>query len=197
MYRLTLALLLLSSTALAAPHVVGPQACQGNCPNWQNELTERPSVDGGAVNVPIDVSLMTKATANAKADADARATSSSNAAGGDASASVGDIVGGDVSTSVANAINFESVASTAYAAGLTASAGTCMGSTSVGGQGVSFGISVGSTWSDDDCNRRRYSAILQSLGETEAAIQLLCFNREVQLVLARCLPIALINQLAK
>lgn len=43
---------------------------------------------------------------------------------------------------------------TAYSAPLVASNGSCMGSTSGGAQGASFGFSVGTTWKDDDCDRR-------------------------------------------
>lgn len=191
--------LLLSTAAMAAPapHVQGPSACQGNCPNWHNGDIGDDPVDGGHFNI--------NPVANAAANSAAEASSSAMAEGGNATATGGNAAanalggaGGDggaasLSGGINNAINFEAAASTAYAAALTASAGTCMGSSSVGGQGVGFGLSIGSTWQDDDCNRRRYSAILQSLGESEAAIQLLCLNKEVRSVLARCLPIGAIG----
>lgn len=44
--------------------------------------------------------------------------------------------------------------SSAFAPGLTSSIETCMGSTSIGGQGVGFGLSIGSTWTDDACQAR-------------------------------------------
>lgn len=185
---LLLVLLLMSSPALAAgPHVVGPQACQGNCPNWHNELSDGDSVDGGPITVSNSVVNTNTNQSTSQASSNSNSTSRAEATGGNA---VANAVGGVASADgeVSNVINFERSAATAYAAALTASAGTCMGSSSVGGQGVGFGVSIGSTWNDDDCNRRRYSAILQSLGETEAAIQLLCLNKEVKSVLARCRP---------
>ena len=68
--------------------------------------------------------------------------------------------------------------SSATAPGLSSSNGTCMGSTSAGAQGMSFGLSFGSTWNDDDCNRRYYGALAQSLGLKKVAIALYCQNED-------------------
>src|SRR6185295_11596088 len=40
---------------------------------------------------------------------------------------------------------------TAYSAALAVSEDTCMGSSSIGGQAVSFGLTIGTTWTDDNC----------------------------------------------
>lgn len=69
---------------------------------------------------------------------------------------------------------------TAYAAGLTASNGTCMGSTSAGGQGMSFGFSVGTTWKDGSCDRRYNAQALAAVGQSKAAVALLCQDPEIK-----------------
>jgi hypothetical protein len=56
---------------------------------------------------------------------------------------------------------------TAYAAPLVSSNGTCMGSSSGGVQTGAVGITVGTTWKDDDCDRRYDAASLVSLGTEE------------------------------
>jgi hypothetical protein len=66
------------------------------------------------------------------------------------------------------------VASTSYAPGLVASDDTCMGSSSVGGQGMTFGFSVGTTWRDSDCVRRKDARFLAVVGERNAALALMC-----------------------
>lgn len=68
---------------------------------------------------------------------------------------------------------------TAYAAPLAASNGTCMGSSSVGGQGVTVGVSFGTTWTDAECNRRYNSIRMQELGQTAAAVALMCQDADV------------------
>lgn len=69
---------------------------------------------------------------------------------------------------------------TAYAAGLTASNGTCMGSTSAGGQGMSFGFSVGTTWKDSGCDRRYNAQALAAVGQAKAAVALLCQDPDIK-----------------
>lgn len=68
---------------------------------------------------------------------------------------------------------------TAYAAPLVAGTGTCMGSTTVGGQGMTIGISVGSTWEDHGCTMRSNAATLYSLGQQKAAVALLCQDKSI------------------
>lgn len=69
--------------------------------------------------------------------------------------------------------------SSAIAAPLAASNGTCMGSTSAGAQGVTIGLSVGTTWTDAECNRRYNSIRMQELGEKAAAVALMCQDSDV------------------
>lgn len=68
---------------------------------------------------------------------------------------------------------------TAYAAPLTASNGTCMGSTSVGGQGVTIGLSLGTTWTDSSCDMRYDAEALRAAGQPAAAVARLCQKPEI------------------
>jgi len=68
---------------------------------------------------------------------------------------------------------------TAYAAGLTASNGTCMGSSSIGGQGMSLGLSFGTTWKDTGCDRRYNAQALAAVGQAKAAVALLCQDADI------------------
>lgn len=65
-------------------------------------------------------------------------------------------------------------ASTAVAPGLSSSNDTCMGSTSAGVQGASFGVSIGTTWHDDNCKMLKNSREMWNMGYRGAAIKLLC-----------------------
>jgi len=73
--------------------------------------------------------------------------------------------------------NFRTAA-TAYAAPLAASNGTCMGSSSVGAQGT-FGLSFGTTWTDDSCDMRYDAESLRALGQPVAALARLCQKPEI------------------
>ncbi len=68
---------------------------------------------------------------------------------------------------------------TAYAGPLTATEDTCMGSTSGGAQGMSFGLSVGSTWTDEECVRRKNATFMHNIGQREIAMIMMCENKSV------------------
>jgi hypothetical protein len=55
-----------------------------------------------------------------------------------------------------------------------------MGSSSIGGQAVSFGLTLGTTWTDDNCQRLKNSRQLVALGYHRAATALMCFNEDVK-----------------
>jgi hypothetical protein len=74
--------------------------------------------------------------------------------------------------------------STAYAPPLAVGEDTCMGSSSVGGQGVGFGISFGTTWTDENCQRLKNSRQLAALGYRKASVALLCVNDDVARAMA-------------
>ena len=64
----------------------------------------------------------------------------------------------------------------AFAAPLTSSNDTCMGSSSVGGQGVSFGFSAGSTWTDTNCVMLKNAREMHNMGWKEAAFARMCMD---------------------
>jgi hypothetical protein len=53
----------------------------------------------------------------------------------------------------------------------------CMGSSTVGGAGVGFGFSVGSSWTDDECGIRETSRSFSGLGKGEDALKVLCTSK--------------------
>ena len=146
--------------------------------------TASPTAYGGSA----DSRSTSTALSTATAASNSVAVQGQIARGGDATSSSG---GNTVSGSQANEQNITVTgdtvtyqesrrpASTAYAAPLTAANGTCMGSTSAGGQGVTFGVSFGTTWTDSGCDARYDAQALNALGMREAAIERLCQKGEV------------------
>ena len=55
-----------------------------------------------------------------------------------------------------------------------------MGSSSIGGQAVGFGLTLGTTWTDTNCQRLKNSRQLASLGFSRAAVALVCADEDVQ-----------------
>jgi len=76
-------------------------------------------------------------------------------------------------------------ASTAYAAPIIATEDTCMGSSSVGAQGMAFGLSVGTTWRDHNCQRLKNARELAHMGYDNAAVALLCVDGDVRRAMTR------------
>jgi hypothetical protein len=74
---------------------------------------------------------------------------------------------------------------TAYSAALATSEDTCMGSSSIGAQAVSFGLTLGTTWQDDNCRRLKNSRQLVALGYHRAATALMCFDEDVSAAMER------------
>jgi hypothetical protein len=56
---------------------------------------------------------------------------------------------------------------------------TCMGSTSIGGAGVGFGFSIGTTWRDTACVRRLDARQMSALGYNLAAKEMMCDSSAV------------------
>ena len=103
---------------------------------------------------------------NASANANANSNSSANSSGGDGgSSSVS--VGGD-----------EAAASGAAPVYLTSSNDTCMGSSGIGGQGMSFGFSLGTTWTDSNCIMLKNARELKVQGHEKAAKARLCMDED-------------------
>ncbi|MBL8781685.1 MAG: hypothetical protein JNL06_12190, partial [Alphaproteobacteria bacterium] len=84
-----------------------------------------------------------------------------------------------------NTYNERAPVNTAYAAGLSAGEDTCMGSSSIGAQAVSFGLSIGTTWQDDNCRRLKNSRQMVALGYHRAATALMCVDADVEAAMAR------------
>lgn len=74
---------------------------------------------------------------------------------------------------------YEYPASTATGPALTSGNDTCMGSTSIGGQGMSFGFSLGTTWIDRNCIRLKNANALNRMGHKNAALALLAIDEDV------------------
>jgi len=53
----------------------------------------------------------------------------------------------------------------------------CMGSSTVGGAGVGFGLSVGHSWTDDECGIRETSRSFNGLGMKDDALKVLCMSK--------------------
>jgi len=68
---------------------------------------------------------------------------------------------------------------TAYAAPVVASNGTCMGSSSGGGQGAAIGISFATTWTDNSCDIRYDAEALRAAGLQRAAQARLCQKADI------------------
>lgn len=89
------------------------------------------------------------------------------------------------STSNANntSVTFEGArlpASTAVAPTIFSGSDTCMGSSSAGGQGMAFGFSFGTSWTDKNCVRLKNSRHLLELGFDAAAIHIMCQDKSVR-----------------
>lgn len=88
---------------------------------------------------------------------------------------------GNVSNSFVN----KEAASSANAPALTSSNDTCMGSSSGGAQGTGFGISLGSTWTDEDCVRRKDARFLHNIGLNDTALALMCEKKSVRMAILK------------
>lgn len=101
---------------------------------------------------------------NASANAGAVAGSNASSSGGD---------GGSSSVYVEGN---EAAASSAAPVYLTSSNDTCMGSSGIGGQGMSFGFSLGTTWTDSNCIMLKNARELKAQGHDKAAKARLCMD---------------------
>lgn len=53
----------------------------------------------------------------------------------------------------------------------------CMGSSQIGGAGIGFGFSIGSSWTDDECGIRETARSFNSFGMKEDAVKVLCSSK--------------------
>jgi hypothetical protein len=161
---LLVSLLLASGSLLTPAYAAG---CEGDCApanvanaNANSNSNSAASANSGVSKVINNHDLRTSAQAASSSDNANNATQSVNFA-----------------AQARNPVN------TAYAAPLVAGEDTCMGSSSIGGQGVGFGISIGTSWTDENCQRLKNSRQLASLGYQKAAVMLLCINDDVALAM--------------
>lgn len=70
--------------------------------------------------------------------------------------------------------SYRAAASTAYAPPIAPTA-LCMGSSSAGGSGMTFGFSIGTSWTDENCMRlEQIRTVAAVLGDKETAAQMMC-----------------------
>lgn len=79
--------------------------------------------------------------------------------------------------------DYEVAVSGASAPGLTSGGVSCMGSVSGGGQGMTFGFSIGTTYEDARCNARQEAAVLSQLGLGGAAVARMCAVDDVRVAM--------------
>ncbi len=94
-------------------------------------------------------------------------------------------IGNDNSQSTVTYQAREIPVATAYAPALTTSNDTCMGSTSAGAQGLLFGVSFGTTWTDADCITRKDARFIHNAGHRIVALSLMCGKEAVRAAIAR------------
>lgn len=100
----------------------------------------------------------------------------SNIGGGSASATGG----GNGANQQAVNVNsdYRATAESAYAPAIMPTA-PCMGSSSVGGQGMSFGVSFGTTWKDEGCDfRENIRTVATVLNDPVTAQELMCSKQD-------------------
>jgi hypothetical protein len=71
-------------------------------------------------------------------------------------------------------------ANSAFAPALTSSNDTCMGSSSMGASGMSFGFGIGTTWTDNNCRMLKNARELWNQGEHAASLALLCTDEDIR-----------------
>lgn len=112
----------------------------------------------------------------------AGASAGSSSSTGDVNVNVTEGAGSDNSVNVADNSRYEAQrrnpVNTAWAAPLVAT-GSCMGSTSLGGQGITLGLSFAKTWTDSDCNRRAISNTMWNQQRPNIALSVMCNDKEV------------------
>ncbi len=109
---------------------------------------------------------------------DTRATATSFAAGGVGigQGGVGQAVSGGSSSGVNFAITSPKNTPSVFSGNVYPTA-PCMGSSTIGGAGVGFGLSVGTSWTDDECGIRETSRSFSGLGKADDALKVLCTSK--------------------
>jgi hypothetical protein len=84
--------------------------------------------------------------------------------------------GSNIGNNVFNTAGSQFPTATAIAPAMVSSNDTCMGSSSAGISTVSIGISVGTTWKDENCVMLKNSRELWNMGMRNAAVARMCMD---------------------
>jgi hypothetical protein len=134
----------------------------------------------GLINAPV-----TTTAAGAASKSDAASTSTSGATGGN-SASTLSVGGTNVTTrEVVNPADTSVRYGGTYTVkgvpnvltGNVYPTAPCMGSSTIGGAGVGFGISIGSSWTDDECGIRETARSFSGMEMRAEALAVLCTSK--------------------
>lgn len=130
-------------------------------------------------NTNINTNTNTAANTNTNASSSSNTNDNSSEANADASAAA-NVAGGSSGGGSASASVDGDEDATSSAAPIFLSTGddTCMGSSGVGVQGMEFGFSVGSSWTDENCIMLKNARELKNQGHDKAAKARLCMNDE-------------------
>jgi hypothetical protein len=140
---------------------------------------------GGATNLSANTNANTASNSatNTNNNSDTNTNTNANESKADASASAGAAVvtgsgDGNGGSSSTNVDGDEAATSSAAAIILSTGDDTCMGSSGIGVQGMEFGFSVGSSWTDENCVMLKNARELKNQGYEKAAKARLCMNEE-------------------
>jgi hypothetical protein len=166
-----------------------PALAAGNSNNSRDNTATANGGAGGAGGAGVRVGI---AGARATAGASAGVIGSGNSANQNTNrnsnhATGGTATGGTASQTLDGGANNSSVtvsgdtyasprfpASTAYAPTIAPTA-VCMGSSSIGGQGLTFGVSFGSSWTDSNCMLLEQVRIVATvIGDETTAAEMMC-----------------------
>ena len=128
-------------------------------------------------NAPVAANTNT----NQNAAADSNENTNANASGASASASAAANVASDSSGGGSSSVGVdgdEAAASGAAPIFLSTGDDTCMGSSGLGIQGLDFGASLGTSWTDTNCVMLKNARELKNQGYDKAAKARLCMNDE-------------------
>lgn len=110
---------------------------------------------------------------NAKQSQSSRNDNASNASNANTNASQGNTTSTNVSVA-GDTVTYRAAASMAYAPPIAPTA-LCMGSSSAGGSGMTFGFSIGTSWTDSNCVLlEQVRTVAAVLGDKEIASAMMC-----------------------
>ena len=166
----------LSSFAFASP---GNDGCVGNCGTNGGGSGDIKNTNNIDVSNRISNDVRNNANAFAAAQADAK-SNAQNLTTTDVRNTNGDntlSVTTPADTSVRYSGGYEVKNVPGFALGNVYPTAPCMGSSQVGGSGVGFGFSVGTSWKDVDCSIRETARSFAGMGLKEDSLAILCSSQ--------------------